>query len=67
MTKEKNINANAVKDKFADELLTDDELDNVAGGTGGKMYETFGRPDHDNDLGGGGGTGKLSPPGTTGK
>ena len=34
MTKEKNINANAVKDKFADELLSDEQLDKIAGGSG---------------------------------
>ena len=39
MTKEKNINATAEKDKFADELLSDDELENVAGGTTGRMHE----------------------------
>ena len=40
MTKEKNINASAEQDKFADERLTDDELENVAGGTTGKLgYE----------------------------
>ena len=71
MTEEKNINATAEKNKSADELLSDDELENVAGGTGGKMYEPFGRGrhDYDDDLGGGGGTGKLTPPvpGHTGK
>lgn len=36
MTKEKNINATAEQDKFADEILSDDEFDNVAGGTSGK-------------------------------
>lgn len=33
MTKEEKINASAEKDKFADEALTEDKLDNVAGGT----------------------------------
>ena len=37
MTEEKNINASAEKgkekDKFADEVLTENELDNVTGGT----------------------------------
>ena len=47
MTKEKNINTSAAKDKFADELLTDDELDNVAGGTGGTPFH------HDNKNSGG--------------
>ena len=67
MTEEKNIDASAEQDKFADERLTDKELENAAGGTHGKMYEPFGRHDHDNFLTGGGGTGKLPPPGTTGK
>ena len=64
MTKEKNINAIAEQDKFADEVMTDDELEQVAGGVGGKMLETFGRHDEDPY----GTTGKLNPhPGTTGK
>jgi len=29
----------AVKDKFADEMLTDDELDQVAGGTNSEFKE----------------------------
>lgn len=39
MTKEKNINVTAEQDKFADEVLTENELDNVAGGTTGKKVE----------------------------
>ena len=34
MTAEKNLDTSKQADKFADELLNDDELDNVAGGTG---------------------------------
>ena len=64
MTEEKNIDASAEQDKFADERLTDYELDNVAGGVGGKMYETFGR----NDEVPYGTTGKYElEPNTTGK
>lgn len=67
MTEEKNINATTEQDKFADEVLTDDELENVAGGVGGKMVD-FG--DRSSDFYGT--TGKLNPrpesgPGTTGK
>lgn len=54
MTKEKNINATAEQDRFADEVMTDDELEQLAGGVGGKMYDPFGRHDED-------------PYGTTGK
>ena len=39
MTKEKNIDASAEKDKFADELLSNKELDSVAGGTTARMYD----------------------------
>lgn len=43
MTKEKNIDAKKQTDnsqnKFADKLLSDDELDNVAGGTGGNATD----------------------------
>ena len=43
MTKEKNINASKQTDKsqekFADERLSNDELDNVAGGTGGNATD----------------------------
>ena len=42
MPKEKTFNASKqedkLKDKFADELLSDDELDNVAGGIGGDPW-----------------------------
>ena len=34
MTAEKNLEANKQAEKLADERLSDDELDNVAGGTG---------------------------------
>ena len=64
MTEEKNINASAEQDKFADERLTDKELENAAGGTHGKMYEPFGR----NDEVPYGTTGKYElEPNTTGK
>ena len=63
MTEEKYINASAKKDKFADEILSDDELENVVGGVSGKKFETFGRDDEDPFRT----TGKLPPPGTTGK
>ena len=39
MTKEKNLDASKQADKFANELLNDDELDNVAGGTGSEGAE----------------------------
>ena len=43
MTEEKNINASKQTDKsqekFADERLSNDELDNVAGGTGGNATD----------------------------
>ena len=62
MTKEKNIDASAEKYKFADEILSDDELDNVAGGTYGKIYDD--RSPFDSGIRT---TGKISPPVTTGK
>ena len=48
MTEEKNINASATQDKFAAELLNDDELDNIAGGVGGKIYDD--RSPFDSDI-----------------
>ncbi len=41
MTKEKTIDAGNSRDQLADELLSDDELDNVAGGTGCKGRGEF--------------------------
>ncbi|MBQ6297066.1 MAG: hypothetical protein IJK81_05160 [Selenomonadaceae bacterium] len=45
MTEEKNIDASAEQNKSADELLSDDELENVAGGTTGKY-----KPEPNNTL-----------------
>ena len=33
----------ADKDKFADEVMSDEELEQVTGSIGGKMFESFGR------------------------
>ncbi|MBQ6297067.1 MAG: hypothetical protein IJK81_05165 [Selenomonadaceae bacterium] len=40
MTEEKNINASAEQNKFADEILIDKEIENVAGGFSGKFRST---------------------------
>ena len=40
MTEEKNINASVEKNKSADEILSNKELESVAGGTGGRFRST---------------------------
>ena len=40
MTEEKNIDATADKNKFADERLNNKELESAAGGTGSKFRST---------------------------